>query len=204
VQRQKIHKLREYQFADEHWEAQRLKTPVSQICVQVGDTPKIRFLILYQHVALYPQQNCRTAVSYFEAFMPKMYPLYRDPAAIDGARRAGNPTPSTAALDYDSTLIGALELSSKKWVFAVQLPGVKKHSRHVVEPNGPALAELIERLKSRSAGAGRPITRVIITHEAGRDGFWLARFLERRGVEVHVMQSSSLRWIGARGEPRLM
>jgi hypothetical protein len=68
-------------------------------------------------------------------------------------RLTGNPTPSTAALDYDSTLIGALELSSKKWVFAVQLPGVKKHSRHVVEPNGPALAELIERLKSRSAGA---------------------------------------------------
>jgi hypothetical protein len=27
---------------------------------------------------------------------------------------------------------------------------VKKHSRHVVEPIGPALAELIERLKSRS------------------------------------------------------
>ena len=27
--------------------------------------------------------------SYFEAFMPKMHPLYRDPAAIDGARRAG-------------------------------------------------------------------------------------------------------------------
>ncbi len=68
-------------------------------------------------------------------------------------RLTGNPTPSTAALDYDSTLIGALELSSKKWVFAVQLPGVKKHSRHVVEPNGSALAELIERLKSRSAGA---------------------------------------------------
>jgi transposase len=67
-----------------------------------------------------------------------------------------------------------------------------KHSRHVVEPNGPALAELIERLKSRSAGAGRPSTRVIITHEAGRDGFWLARFLERHGVEVHVMHSSSL------------
>ena len=33
----------------------------------------------------------------------------------------GNPTPSTAALEYDSSLIGALELSSKKWVFAVQL-----------------------------------------------------------------------------------
>jgi hypothetical protein len=33
---------------------------------------------------------------------------------------------------------------------------------------------------------------VILTHEAGRDGFWLARFLVRRGVEVHVMQPSSL------------
>jgi len=33
---------------------------------------------------------------------------------------------------YDSTLIGALELSSKKWVFAVQLPGSKKHTRQVV------------------------------------------------------------------------
>src|SRR6202022_4089431 len=36
------------------------------------------------------------------------------------------------------------------------------------------------------------IKRVILTHEAGRDGFWLARFLVRRGVEVHVMQPSSL------------
>jgi len=62
----------------------------------------------------------------------------------------------------------------------------------VVDPNGPALAELIERLKARSGVAGKPIARVIITHEAGRDGFWLARFLARRGVEVHVMQSSSL------------
>ncbi|MGJ0531964.1 hypothetical protein [Methylocystis sp.] len=85
-------------------------------------------------------------------------------------RPTGNPTPSTAALDYDSTKIGALELSSKKWVFAVQLPGVKKHSRHVVEPNGLALAELIERLKSRAESNGRPIARVIVTHEAGRDG----------------------------------
>ena len=47
-------------------------------------------------------------------------------------RATGNPTPPTAALDYDGAMIGALELSSKKWVFAVQLPGVKKHSRHVV------------------------------------------------------------------------
>jgi transposase len=100
--------------------------------------------------------------------------------------------PGTAALDYDSTLIGALELSSRKWVFAVQPPGSKKHTRHVVEPSGSPLVEMIERLKARSLAAGRPILRMILTYEAGRDGFWLARFLQRRGVEVHVMQASSL------------
>src|SRR5271166_3150492 len=107
-------------------------------------------------------------------------------------RPTRNPTVSTAALDYDSTMISALELSSKKWVFAVQLPGLNKHTRHVLAPNGAALVELIERLKARSKAAALPIARMIVTHEAERDGFWLARFLQRRGVEVHVMQSSSL------------
>jgi hypothetical protein len=31
-------------------------------------------------------------------------------------------------MNYDSTIIGALELSDKKWVMAVQLPGVSRHS----------------------------------------------------------------------------
>ena len=100
--------------------------------------------------------------------------------------------PTPAAADYDSTIIGALELSEKKWVLAVQLPGVKRHSRHVVEARGDELAAFVERLKARCAVAGHNIKRVILTHEAGRDGFWLARFLVRRGVEVHVMQPSSL------------
>src|ERR1700674_4469336 len=97
-----------------------------------------------------------------------------------------------AALDYNSTIIGALELSEKKWVLAVQLPGVSRHSRHVLEACGDGLASFVERLKARCAAAGGKIPRVILTHEAGRDGFWLARFLARRGIEVHVIQPSSL------------
>src|ERR1700753_480836 len=96
------------------------------------------------------------------------------------------------ALDYNSTIIGALELSEKKWVLAVQLPGVSRHSRHVLEACGHGLSSFVERLKARCAAAGRKIARVILTHEAGRDGFWLARFLARRGIEVHVIQPSSL------------
>ena len=97
-----------------------------------------------------------------------------------------------AAIDYNSTIIGALELSEKKWVLAVQLPGVDRHSRHVLDACGERFVSFVERLKARCASAGRKIARVILTHEAGRDGFWLARFLARRGIEVHVMQPSSL------------
>jgi transposase len=100
-------------------------------------------------------------------------------------------SPQTA-LEYDSTIIGALELSEKKWVMAVQLPGVGRHSRHVLDGCGDRLVSFVERLKARCAASGRKIARVILTHEAGRDGFWLARFLARRGIEVHVIQPSSL------------
>src|ERR1700719_2962133 len=62
--------------------------------------------------------------------------------------------PTQAALDYNSTIIGALELSEKKWVLAVQLPGVSRHSRHLLEACGDGLASFVERLKARCAAAG--------------------------------------------------
>ena len=43
------------------------------------------------------------------------------------------------AIDYNTTIIGALELSSKKWVLAVQLPGVDRHSRYVLDACGDAV-----------------------------------------------------------------
>src|SRR5262245_49465990 len=39
---------------------------------------------------------------------------------------------------------------------------------------------------------GRSIGRVIAVYEAGWSGFWLARWLTRHNVEVHVIQPSSV------------
>jgi hypothetical protein len=64
-----------------------------------------------------------------------------------------------AAVDYNATIIGALELSEKKWVLAVQLPGVDRHSRHVLDACGDGLVSFVERLKARSASAGRNVAR---------------------------------------------
>lgn len=84
--------------------------------------------------------------------------------------------PTSVTPDYDITIIGALELSEKKWVLAVQLPRVKRHTRRVLGASGEDLAFLIDRLKARCAATGHPAARVILTHEAGLDGF-LARTL---------------------------
>ena len=35
-------------------------------------------------------------------------------------------------------------------------------------------------------------TRIALAFEAGRDGFWLARWLRARGVEAHVIHASSV------------
>jgi transposase len=45
---------------------------------------------------------------------------------------------------------------------------------------------------SRRASATGNITRIALAFEAGRDGFWLARWLSARGVETHVIHPSSV------------
>jgi transposase len=39
---------------------------------------------------------------------------------------------------------------------------------------------------------GRPISRIALAYEAGRDGFWLARWLIARGIEAYVIHSASV------------
>src|SRR6185437_16666579 len=36
------------------------------------------------------------------------------------------------------------------------------------------------------------ILRIAVAYEAGRDGFWLARWLQGRGVEAHVIHPTSI------------
>jgi transposase len=50
----------------------------------------------------------------------------------------------------------------------------------------------IDGCRIRAAAAGRSVKRVITSYEAGWCGFWLAKWLMAHGVEVHVVQSSSV------------
>ena len=65
-------------------------------------------------------------------------------------------------------------------------------SRQEARADPERLLALLHRWRDEAVRAGRTITRIALAFEAGRDGFWLARWLEVRGVEAHVIHASSL------------
>jgi transposase len=106
-------------------------------------------------------------------------------------RLASNPVPVTP--DYNETLVLAIELSNSNWVLAAQVPGLANvKNKRTIEPTVEALMAAIESYRARAAKTGRKVQRVIATYEAGWSGFWLARWLTRQGIEVHVIQPSSV------------
>lgn len=97
------------------------------------------------------------------------------------------------APDYDRTLVLAIELSNKSWVLSAQVPGLLRvKAKRTIEPTRDALLAAIQGYRERANAAGRHVERVIATYEAGWSGFWLARWLATHGVEVHVIQPSSV------------
>ena len=84
---------------------------------------------------------------------------------------------SLAAFDPISTLVVVVEMSKASWLVRSVVPGVERQPLKKLEPDATALLRLIERWRSEAVRAGRPISRVALAYEAGRDGFWLARCL---------------------------
>src|SRR5215210_5978352 len=99
---------------------------------------------------------------------------------------------SLTALVQEETLICVVELSRSSWLVAGMLPGVARHPLKKLEADAAALMQLIERWRDEATRAGRTIARIVLAYEAGRDGFWLTRWLRARGVEVHVIHSTSV------------
>src|SRR6202022_831571 len=99
---------------------------------------------------------------------------------------------SLVALDQDSTIIAVVEMSQSSWLVAGMLPGIEGQPRKKLEPSEERLLGLLHRWRDGRGKAGRKTTRIALAFEAGRDGFWLARWLRARGVEAHVIHASSV------------
>jgi transposase len=95
-------------------------------------------------------------------------------------------------LDQNSTIIAVIEMSQSSWLVAGVLPGIERQPRKKLEPSPERLLAVLHGWRDEAVRAGKEITRIAVAFEAGRDGFWLARWLEARGVESHVIHPSSV------------
>src|SRR3712207_9388017 len=92
---------------------------------------------------------------------------------VDGPVRV-SPLAASNGLDYNRTLILAVEVSGRSWVVAAQVPGLRqKSAKQQLAPRADALMAAVEGYKRRAAAAGMAVDRVIIAYEAGGRGLWL-------------------------------
>jgi len=99
---------------------------------------------------------------------------------------------SLTPLDLNRTLIAVVELSQKTWLVAGIVPGVERQPLKKLAPGEDGLLKLLHRWRNEAEKAGHKITRIAVAFEAGRDGFWLARWLRVHGIEAHVIHASSV------------
>jgi transposase len=99
---------------------------------------------------------------------------------------------SLAALEPDVTLIAVIEMSLSSWLVAGIVPGVERQPLKKLSVDESALLKLLQRWREEAEKGGRRIERIVVAFEAGRDGFWLARWLKARSIEVHVIHAASV------------
>jgi len=107
-------------------------------------------------------------------------------------------------LEPDSTLIAVIEMSLASWLVAGIVPERQPLKKLAVDES--ALLKLLNRWREQARKAGHRIEGIAIAFEAGRDGFWLARWLRARDIEAHLSTKpqSQPTWcgptVGARAE----
>jgi transposase len=91
-----------------------------------------------------------------------------------------------------NTLVAIIELSLSSWLVAGVVPGIARQPLKKLEPDEAELLRLLQRWRDEAVKSGCAIERVVVAYEAGRDGFWLARWLRAHEIEVHVIHSTSV------------
>src|ERR1700726_92726 len=99
---------------------------------------------------------------------------------------------SPSPLDPGGTLIAVMELSLSSRLVAGIVPGVERQPLKKLVADESALLKLLRRWRDEAAKAGHRVKRIAVAFEAGRDGFWLARWLSARHIEAHVIHASSV------------
>jgi len=97
-----------------------------------------------------------------------------------------------ASLDHATTITAVVELSKRTWLVGGHVPGLERRPLKRTEDRAAGLLRILTTWRKRAEQAGRTIARIVVAFEAGRDGFWLARWLRDRGINAYVMHATSV------------
>src|SRR5918993_152565 len=88
----------------------------------------------------------------------------------------------------------SLELSRSTWLITSLSPGGgEKMSKHSVRSGDVAgLLDQLARLRAKAQARTGKNFPIIVIQEAGLDGFWIHRVLERESIESHVVDAASI------------
>ena len=99
---------------------------------------------------------------------------------------------SLVALEQDATLIAVIEMGQSSWLIAGIVPGLERQPLKKLAADPDTLLQLLHRWRNEAMQAGRSIKRIALAYEAGRDGFWLARWLRAHQIEAYVIHPASI------------
>ncbi len=107
-------------------------------------------------------------------------------------KKSNDLSKSLAPFEPGTSLVVVVELSQSSWLVAGRAASLDRQPIKKLEPDENALLCLLHRWRDEASGKGAKIERIALAYEAGRDGFWLARWLRRNGIDVHVMHPTSI------------
>ena len=101
--------------------------------------------------------------------------------------------PATIRTDLSAIFV-SLELSRSKWLVTSVSPGAgEKMSKFTIRAGDiPALLARFGDLQRKVEARTGQCLGIISIQEAGLDGFWIHRVLEREGVESYVVDPASI------------
>ena len=100
---------------------------------------------------------------------------------------------SRTALDMDCTMVVVLEMGKFTWMLNAIVPGMDRRSLKKLSVNKDGLLSQLHSWRDEAEKkSGCRISRICLSYEAGRDGFWLAHWLQDHGIEAHVMHPISV------------
>src|SRR4051812_21174939 len=100
-----------------------------------------------------------------------------------------------AAIRTDlNAIFVSLELSRSTWVITSLAPGGgEKMSKHAVRSGDiAALLARLSQLKEKARARTGQVFPIIVIQEAGLDGFWIHRVLQKEGIESYVVDPASI------------